>query len=177
MKLRFLSAADADKASRIIHKLARHEIRNWPLTGGFAFEIHGLRLGLDSSVRNLNDLDFVALALECIPGTLSKDFLFRHIHPFVPPGKTMLQLIDAEAALRIDVFRACGETMSRTVRVDFPSGPLQMAALEDLVARAARLLSAAQYSQDPNQVCPLCASTGAFQLAEPRVVLALLGYC
>jgi hypothetical protein len=238
--LRFLSSADGERALLIFRKLARHDIRNWALTGGLAFEIHSLRLGLDSSFRNLNDLDFIAPAFECIPGTLSEDFLCRHIHSLAPPGKTMLQLIERDSALRIDVFRACGETMSRTIRVDSPSGPMQMAASEDLVARAARLLLdlaegvpvaskhardylrwvelvdsagmeaawqdhrkpmhpitfretkdalrdlipagaslliAPQYSQDPNQVCPLCAPTGAFQLADPKVVLSLLGYC
>jgi hypothetical protein len=53
-----------------------------------------------------------------IPETLRSDFLFRHIHPFDPPGKIMLQLIDPDTALRIDVFRACGQTMSRGAHVD-----------------------------------------------------------
>jgi hypothetical protein len=68
-------------------KLARHEIRHWALTGGFAFEIHAERLGLQPSVRALNDLDFIAPSFDYIPGTLPRDFLFRHIHPLDPPGK------------------------------------------------------------------------------------------
>jgi hypothetical protein len=225
-----------DIASLAFCKLGRHDICNWALTGGFAFEIHSRRLGLDAPVRELNDIDFVTLAFGSIPGTLSQDFLFRHVHPLAPPGKTLAQLIDPKAALRIDVFRACGETMSRTVRVD----SMQVVALEDLVARAARLLldlaesvpvaskhardylrfvglvdstgvEAAwrdhrkpahpatfretkatlqdlipakasllivpRYSQDPNQSCPLCESTAGFQLADPNLVLSLLGYC
>jgi hypothetical protein len=231
---------DAERAGRALLKLARHDIRNWALTGGVAFEIHSRRLGLDSPQRALNDLDFITGAFECIPGTLCQDFLFRHIHPFVPAGKTMLQLIDRDAALRIDVFRSCGETMNRAVLMELACGPMLIVSLEDLVARAARLmfdladgvpvaskhaqdysrfveltgakemdaawqdhrkpmqpatfpeakaelrnlisakaplLITPRYSQDPNQLCPQCTAIGAFQLADPNLVLALLGYC
>jgi hypothetical protein len=43
-------------------------------------------------------------------------------------GKTLLQLIDPEQALRIDFFRQFGSTLARTA-------PLTMISLEDLVAR------------------------------------------
>jgi len=128
--------SDAARVERVLLKLARHNIRNWALTGGLAFDIHSRMLNVDCPERALNDLDFVTGEFAYIPGTLSQDFLFRHIHPFAPPGKTMLQLIDPDAALRIDVFRSCGETMRRTVEVD----TMQLVSLEDLVARAARLL-------------------------------------
>jgi hypothetical protein len=111
----------------------------WALTGGVAIEIHGLRLGCDAGIRALNDLDFIADSFAGIPDTLSGDFLFRHIHPSDPPGKTMLQAIDADTALRIDVFRAYGATMKRTSLLDFPGGPIQLVSPEDLVARTARL--------------------------------------
>lgn len=58
----------------------------------------------------MNDIDFVTDSFDCIPESLADDFLFRHVHPFDPPGKTILQFIDAESALRVDVFRACGAT-------------------------------------------------------------------
>jgi hypothetical protein len=238
--VRLLSAADAARAERVLHKLRRHGLENWALTGGFAYQLHSRLLGLDYSERALNDLDFITGGFGCIPGTLSQDFLFRHIHRFASLGKTMLQLIDPAAALRIDIFRACCETMSRAIRVELPFGPLQVVSLEDLVARAGRLLLdlaegvlvaskhardylrfveltssikmeavwqdhkkpfhpttfretngllqdliprsgrlliTPQYSQDPNQACPQCEPTGGFQLADPKVVLSLLGYC
>jgi hypothetical protein len=80
---------------RVFRKLARHDIRRWALTGGLAFEIHALRLCLQPSRhrRTLNDLDFIADSFDCIPETLPGDFLFRHVHPLEPHGKTMLQLI------------------------------------------------------------------------------------
>ena len=205
-----------------------------------AFDLYAGRLGLSSAPRALNDLDFVAESFKCIPATLTKDFLFRHVHPPDPPGKIILQLIDADAALRIDVFRACGQTMSRSVPANLPSGPLRVVSLEDLVARAARLLldladgvpvaskhardylrfvdlvdpvvmdEAWQdhrkpehpwsfeearralpdlfcahpgllitpvYSKNPEEQCPRCTPFARFPLADPNVVLTLLGYC
>lgn len=210
------------------NKLARHDIRQWALTGGFAFEIHAVRQGIEPSVRPLNDIDFVVDSFDCIPETLANDFLFRHVHPFDPPGKTLVQLVDSEAALRVDVFRACGQTMRRADGV---------VSLEDLVARTARLLLdlagsapvaskhardyvrfadlvhaetawqdhrkhthpttfreadrsirdlirtrghlliSPEYSKNTEEICPRCVPTAAFRLAEPNVVLSLLGYC
>jgi hypothetical protein len=236
---RALTSNDA-QAERVLLKLARHDIRPWALTSGLAFEIHSQRLGLDRFERPLNDLDFTTNLFDCIPETLSQDFLFCHIHPFTPPGKTLLQFIDRDAALRIDIFRACGETMQRAIHIDLTFGTMQIVSLEDLVTRAAGLLFdlangvpvpskhardyirfvefastgemevvwrdhkkathpmtfreakdalhelipakaglliKPQYSQDPNEVCPRCEPTRAFQLADPKDVLSLLGYC
>jgi hypothetical protein len=188
----------------------------------------------------LNDIDFVAPAFECIPETLARDFLFRHVHPFDPPGKTMMQLVDADTSLRVDVFRADGGIMSRAILVEFPSGPLRVISVEDVVAHDARLLLdlaacvpvpakhaddylrlaelvkssnmetawqghrkpthpmtfgeantlvnrlittrrdlliTPDYSKDAAEICRRCVPTPLFQLADPKVVLSLLGYC
>jgi hypothetical protein len=237
---KFLSVADADRALHTFCKLARHEIGQWAVTGGFAIEIHHWRLARQCSIRSLNDIDFIARSFECIPQTLADDFLFRHIHPLDPPGKTMMQLIDPERALRIDVFRASGAIMDRTFQQDLQTGTFQLVSVEDLVAREARLtLDLAQhvpvpskhakdflrlielvdaeevetawkdhrspqhpvtfaetkrllqdliqahpellvtpcYSNNTEEICTRCNSTSAFQLADPKVVLSLLGYC
>src|SRR5947209_44384 len=84
-------------------------------SGGFAVEIHRLRRGRQSSLRTLNDLDFIANGFDCIPRTLADDFLFRHVHPMDPPCKTILQFIEVDTAMRIDLFRAHGAIMSRNV--------------------------------------------------------------
>jgi len=52
----------------------------------------------------------------------------------------MLQFIDPDSTLRIDAFRASGGLMSRTERTPLPSGPIRIVSLEDLAARAARLV-------------------------------------
>jgi hypothetical protein len=135
---RFLSVDDADRAFNVFRKLAGHEIGQWAITGGFAAEIHLLRLGRQASIRALNDLDFIAGSFDCIPETLAADFLFRHIHPSAPHGKTMVQFVDRESALRIDVFRASGTTLNRKFPLRLPSGTIHVVSVEDLVARAAR---------------------------------------
>ncbi len=153
----FLSATDVDRASRTLAKLTLHDISGWALTGGFATEIHSLLRGREPLVRNLNDIDFAADSFSAIPKSLAEDFLFRHIHPDDPPGKTMAQLVDADSRLRVDVFRAFGETLRRTSMISgvLPA-PMRVISLEDLLARSARLsldlargeFTAAKYVRD-----------------------------
>jgi len=140
MLQQFLSAADAERASRTLSKLARHNLSRWALAGGFAVEIYCLRGGAPASLRRLNDIDFVAPGFECVPETLAGEFLFRHVHPSDPPGKTLLQCVDADTSLRVDLFRGYGVMMSRTLAAGLPSGAFPLISLEDVVARTARLL-------------------------------------
>jgi len=137
---KFLNEADAERASGVLAKLALHDISRWVLTGGLAVEIHALRHRGPASIRALNDLDFIAESFDCVPETLARDFLFRHVHPFDPPGKTMVQFFDPDPPTRIDVFRAYGTIMSRAVVTVLPSGPIRLISLEDLVSREARLV-------------------------------------
>ena len=237
---RFLSIGDATRAFKTLRKLALHDVSRWALVGGLAVEFHCLRVGHSPGIRHLNDIDFVAPAFECIPETLARDFLFRHVHPFDPPGKTIMQLVDADTLLRVDVFRADGGIMSRAIWVDGPSGPLRVISVEDVVAHEARLLLdldacvpvaakhaddylrlaelvkssnmatvwqdhrkpthpmrfgeadtllkgliatrrnlliSLEYSKDTAEICPHCVQTSPFHLADPNVVLSLLGYC
>lgn len=101
--------------------------------------MHHLLLGRDAFVRPLTDIDFIVDTFDCIPESLSQDFLFRHVHPSDPPGRIVLQLIDPKVGIRIDIFRAFGRTMERALKLSLPSGPVQLIALEDLVARTARM--------------------------------------
>jgi hypothetical protein len=140
MMRHFLCAADAERALGTLLKLAGHNISGWALGGGLAVEVHCLRNGYPPWIRPLNDLDFVAEAFACVPHTLAHDFLFRHVHPLDPPGKTMVQFVDADTAVRIDLFRAYGAIMSRTLAAELPSVPIQLISQEDTVARAARLV-------------------------------------
>jgi hypothetical protein len=237
---RFLSIGDSARAFNSLRKLAVHDVSRWVLVGGLAVEFHCLRVGHSHAIRHLNDIDFVAPAFECIPETLARDFLFRHVHPLDPPGKTMMQVIDADTSLRVDVFRSDGGTMSRAISVDGPCGPLRLISVEDVVAHEARLLLdldesvpvaakhaddylrlagivkssnmetawldhrkpthpmtfgdtntivkrliatrrnlliSPDYSKDTAEICRRCVPTPPFQLADPKVVLSLLGYC
>lgn len=78
--------------------------------------------GLSLCTRPLNDIDLVAAAFDCAPETLARDSLFRHVHPLDAPGKTILQLVDVETALRIDLFQAYGAIMTRARPLRLQSG-------------------------------------------------------
>jgi len=135
----FLCDADAKRASRTFEKLSRHDISGWALTGGLAIELYWLDLQGEPAIRVLNDIDFIVDSFEAIPASLADGFIFRHIHPFDPPGRTLLQCVDPETKVRVDVFRAYGEEMSRCSEIDSPAGNIRVVSLEDLVARSARL--------------------------------------
>jgi hypothetical protein len=188
----------------------------------------------------LNDIDFTAESFDAIPVALAGDLLFRHVHPRDPPGKTLLQCVDAENTVRVDIFRAYGGETRRTSIANFTFGAIRLIPFEDLVARSARLaldlvngvptpsvhavdflrlaefadtaavesvwpdhrksghpatfleaqkvlneviparqhlLIPRNYSKDPAAQCSRCSDTVAFRLADPNLVLSLLGYC
>jgi hypothetical protein len=137
--LRILSAENAERVSRTFEKLLHHDIGTWALAGGLAVELHWTSLTGQTSMRPLNDIDFIVRSFDDLPQSLANDFKFRHIHPFDPPGKTLLQSLDSENAVRIDVFRAYGAEISRCHELLWPAGKLCVVSLEDLVARSARL--------------------------------------
>jgi hypothetical protein len=139
MLRKFLSIADEERASRTLDKLARHDISRWSLTGGLAIEIHRVLFGCAVRLRALNDIDFAVESFDHIPKTLVEDFLFRHVHPLDPTGKNMMQMVDVDTAVRTDIFRASGATMSRTTQVELSLGSIRVVSPEDLTARATRL--------------------------------------
>jgi hypothetical protein len=49
--------------------------------------------------------------------------------------------------------------------------------LRSLIATRRNLLISPKYSKDTAEICPRCVRTPPFQLADPNVVLSLLGYC
>lgn len=110
------------------------------LTGGLAVELHHIIHGVNPEMRRLNDIDFIAGSFDDLPTSLADDYLFRHIHPLDPPGKTILQAIDPAEALRIDVFRSNAAPLTRAVEVRLGEFSVRLIALADLLTRTARLL-------------------------------------
>ena len=49
--------------------------------------------------------------------------------------------------------------------------------VRDLIATHHELLITLDYSKDATQICSRCVPTPAFPLADPHLVLSLLGYC
>jgi hypothetical protein len=135
----FLSDHDAERARRTLARLQLGPTSPLVLTGGFAIEMHLLRGGFATEPRPLNDIDFLAESFEAIPASAFVGMIFRHVHPHDPPGKTLLQSVDPETAVRVDVFRACGNTIARAVPITIEGRELRVVSAEDLAARAARL--------------------------------------
>jgi hypothetical protein len=135
----FLSPTDQGRCERVLEKLTRHDIRSWILTGGFSVEIQLMRRGARPTGRKLHDIDFVTASFESLPRDLKRDFLFRHVHPLDPAGKTILQAIDAIEALRIDVFHDGGVASRRAESVNLSGFQVSIISFEDLLARVARL--------------------------------------
>src|SRR5271170_4698442 len=121
----FLNPTDVSRAVRMLRKLQAHDITGWALTGGLAIEIHILLRGGPSAVRSLHDIDFLAASFDRIPQALGNELLFRHVHPSDPPGKTLLQAVDEELAIRVDVVRAYGCEMERASPIEVSGIPLR----------------------------------------------------
>jgi hypothetical protein len=134
-----LCESDKVRADRTLRKLVQHDISRWALTGGFATETYVKQNGGASEIRSLNDIDFIVSSFDCIPESLTRDFLLRHVHPNDPLGKTLLQCVDEETGVRVDVFRAYGAVMSRVQPIDLTFQTFRIVSKNDLTARAARL--------------------------------------
>ncbi len=130
-----LSQEDCARVTGTFRRMAAHDIYRWAVTGGIAIELHILGRGGESILRPLHDIDFMASSFDCIPKTMGSGLLLRHVHPSDPPAKTMLQAVDPETAVRIDVFRAYGLEMNRTLPIEIAKLPIRMVSLQDMVAR------------------------------------------
>jgi hypothetical protein len=136
---RFLTSADAERAARTLQRLARHGLGPLVLTGSFALELHFLARGAPPILPPLHDIDFLVDSFPTIPRALAHDLLLRHIHPHDPPAKTLLQGVDPATSIRIDIFRAYGNELARAQPITLVGIPVHIVALEDLLARHARL--------------------------------------
>lgn len=90
--------------------------------------------------RSLNDIDLIVEDFASIPESLAGAFLQHHVHADATDGKTLLQLIDQPRAIRVDLFRALGGTLSRACRMDHETGDLDVLSVEDLVARTTAIV-------------------------------------
>ena len=164
----FLDSNDARRAADLVGRLSEYGFRVGALTGGVALEARLVANGHTPQRRLLNDLDFVVEGFASIPSTLADRFLVHHIHADAPPGKIPLQLIDRDRALRIDLFRTLGATLSRA---DIPhgfAGPHKVISNRGSCGKnyVARLLSAAKESSDRSETCAVFHAAGLLRHLE-----------
>lgn len=130
---------DARRATEAVEGLLASGLR-CALTGGLAIAAQLRVNGRSVERRRLNDLDLVVEGFGAIPEPLAASFLLHHVHADACEGKTLLQLVDEARALRIDLFRTFGNTLSRVSTLDDETGALDVLSVEDLVARTTALV-------------------------------------
>jgi hypothetical protein len=131
----FLSPLDAGRVQRIFAKLNASGLTDYAVTGGLALETV---LGhLAGQQRPLNDIDLVVSGIDAIPPLLGKTFLVRHAHPNRRQGKLLIQFVDAEDAVRFDIFSACGATLARSRSAQIGSIAVKIVTIEDMASRIA----------------------------------------
>jgi hypothetical protein len=133
-----LIPADARRAARGVETVIEHGLRP-ALAGSLARALQRHALGHVGAPRRLNDVDLIVEDFDALPASLAGSFLLSHVHPAAAEGQVLLQLIDESFALRIDVFRAFGRSLSRAVDVR-ATAPLPVLAVEDLRARATAIV-------------------------------------
>lgn len=133
-----LIPGDARRATCGVEALLDHGLRP-ALAGSLARDLQLVALRPVRAPRRLNDIDVVVENFHVLSPSLANAFLLNHVHPAAAEGQVLLQLIDETHALRIDVFRACGRSLSRAVELT-STVPLPVLAVEDLRARATAIV-------------------------------------
>ena len=161
-----LNPDDARRATEVIDAVLAHGLR-CALTGGLAIDAQLRARGWSVPPRRLNDIDLVVSDFASIPTSLADAFLLNHVHPFAPEGKTLLQLIDQPRTLRVDLFRAFGDTLSRTELLDEDTSGLSVLSIEDLVARTTSMVCGSLQRGTPIDVKHVAAFQRLSGLGEP----------
>lgn len=130
---------DARRAAEVVGAVLDKGLR-CALTGGLAIDVQLHAHGHPIALRRLNDIDLVVESFASIPESLAGSFLQHHVHPNATDGRTLLQLVDEPRKIRIDLFRALGNTLSRARPLNNETGLLDVLSVEDLVARTTALV-------------------------------------
>jgi hypothetical protein len=130
---------DARRASEAVEAVLAHGIR-CALTGGLAIAARLRAAGRPVEQRPLNDVDLVVQGFGVIPESVAASFLLHHVHPDASEGRTLLQLIHEPTGIRVDLFRAFGNTLARASALDDETDALDVLSVEDLVARTTALV-------------------------------------
>lgn len=134
-----LHPEDARRTSEVVAAVVAHDLR-CALAGGLAIAAQLRAHGRPAEPKRLGDIDFVVDGFETIPASIARSFLLNHVHPDAAEGKTLLQLIDESHAVRVDLFRAFGNTLRRAHVLDNETGALKVLSVEDLVARTTAMV-------------------------------------
>lgn len=100
------TGADPTRRGQCLSRLLRHlDLTAVALTGSMAILSHLTARGVLWPERQVDDIDFVASALDAVLPSVTTECLVSHFHrPHPGYSKFLVQLVDPVARLRIDVF-------------------------------------------------------------------------
>jgi hypothetical protein len=166
-----LNDGDARRATEVVEAVLAHGIR-CALTGGLAIDARLRTHGRSGERRSLNDVDFVVEDFASIPESLAGAFLQHHIHPDATDGRTLLQLVDLPRGIRIDLFCALGDSLSRTSKLPDETGDLDVLSVEDLIARTTAFVCGRLGRREAIDVKHAVAFSRLRGLGQPQVLAA-----
>ena len=124
-------------------------------------------------------MDFLSAAIQVVS---LEDLMARTARLVLPLGEG-IPVMSKHARDFLDLVGLVDKAQVETVWQDHrnPNDPMSfqetVSLLHYLIPTHQNLLVTAEYSKDTKEVCPRCSPTLAFQLANPKVILSLLGYC
>jgi hypothetical protein len=133
---RLFEAEEAARLGRAFRRLLVHNPEGVALTGSLAMAAH---LGQIPG-RTIGDIDLVVAYVDGLPRSIADEFICPHVHPAAAAGRLVLQLVNSDDAVRIDVFLASGNALSRAQVHAFGHQSIPVLAMEDIAARTTVLL-------------------------------------
>jgi len=134
------------------------------LTGGVAIELHLAARGQRRRREGLADIDFVASCPNAVSPTVVRDFLVSHFHvsqPGIP--KSLLQLVDPVAQLRLDVFPDVADSVPHARPMRVAGEPLLVLDAQSLLKHKLKTLAHPpvdeKHWQDAVALAALCGVT------------------
>jgi hypothetical protein len=134
-----LNEKDARRATDTVEAILAHGV-GCALAGGLAIAAQFRAQGRPIEWWELNDIDLVVHEFSAIPESVAASFLLHHVHSNAMEGRLLLQLVDAATAVRVDLFRTFGDTLTRASALGHETGRLPVLCVEDLMARTTALV-------------------------------------
>jgi hypothetical protein len=128
-----------DRPIKALARLVRHGSDGFAVAGSIAMAAQWARSNGERLDRAFGDIDLVTSALDAFPESLADAFICPHVHAAAEPGRTLAQFVHPTDAVRIDVFRAIGNALSRAEPFRIGSSLIGVLSIEDQAARAASL--------------------------------------
>jgi len=126
------------RVAEALARVLRHQPRNIAVAGSLALAAQTAARG-HPPARTFGDIDLLVPSFDVLEDTLATEFLCAHVHPDVQAGRVFLQLVHPGDHVRIDIFHAHVDCLSRATTFQFQDRGISVVSLEDQAAHAAAL--------------------------------------